>query len=81
MAIYGRFGDVVTIERIAVLADVKALDLRNPDKRDKDAIAAGSYVVVKDEDGKRRLYHQAYLRADGGSLEIAAAIAATGGRS
>lgn len=73
--IYGRWGQVVTIVRRAVLADVQALDGRKPDKQDRDALRAGSYVVVKD-DGKERLYHQCYLRADGGSLEIADAIIA-----
>jgi len=73
--IYGRFGNVVTIERMAVLADVKALDNRKADKQDKAAIAAGAYVVVRDtDDGKLRLYHLAFLRADDGSREITAAI-------
>jgi NAD(P)H-flavin reductase len=67
--IYGRAGGEVTILRTAILADVKRLESRNPDKQDKDAIKAGSYVVVKLH-GVERLYHQAFLRASGGALEI-----------
>ena len=74
--IYGRFGNVVTIERMAVLADVKVLDNRRADKHDKAALVAGSYVVVRGTDDKLRLYHLAFLRADGGSREITAAIEA-----
>ena len=70
MAIYGRGGGVVTIVRMAALADVKKLDGRKPDKQDREALANGSYVVVRFEDGTERLYHQAYLRADGGGREI-----------
>lgn len=77
MAIYGRFGAVVTIVRRAVLADVQKYDKRRPDKTDKAAIASGSYVIVRDADtGTERLYHQAYLRADDGQREISAAIEA-----
>jgi hypothetical protein len=74
--IYGRFGNVVTILRKAVLSDVKTLDKRTPDKQDRDAIKQGSYVVVQDNNTKEpRLYHLAYLRADDGIREIDAAIA------
>ncbi len=73
--IYGRCGQPVVIKRRAVLADVKRLDGRRPDARDKVAIADGSYVVAVD-DGAERLYHQAFLRADRGSVEISEAIAA-----
>lgn len=76
MAIYGRTGQVVEIVRIGTIDDVKALDGRKADKQDRDAIKAGSYVVVSDG-GKERLYHLAFLRADGGSQEIAAAIEAS----
>lgn len=78
MAVYGRFGDIVTIRRLAVLADIEKLDGRKPEQRDRDALANGSYVVV-DHDGTERLYHLAYLRADGGSLEISEAIRALEG--
>jgi hypothetical protein len=75
--IYGRFGNRVTIVRRAVLADVKNLDNRKPDKQDRDALKNSSYVVVRDDDGREKLYHLAFLRADGGSREITEAIVAT----
>ena len=82
MAIYGRFGVEIIIKRRAVLGDVQKLDNRKPDKQDREAIKAGSYWVVdfvgtKDRDGRDRLYHLAYLRADGGIAEIDAACKAT----
>ena len=72
--IYGRTGDVVTIVRRGILADVEKLDGRKPDKQDRAAIRSRSYVVVRRTDGKEQLYHHAFLRADGGSLEIADAL-------
>ena len=73
--IYGRFGDQVEIVRTAVLSDVKRLEGRKPDRQDHDALENGSYVVVRSLDDKReRLYHQAYLRADGGAVEIGNAL-------
>lgn len=72
--IYGRTGDVVTILRNAVLADVEAMDHRKPDKTDRIAIDNLAYVVVRQDDGKERLYHQAFLRADGGFAEIERAL-------
>jgi hypothetical protein len=79
--IYGRGGHPVTIKRLAVLSDIRALDFREPDKRDRDALESGSYVVVhvkyKRFDEADLLYHLAFLRADGGSREITAAIHAT----
>lgn len=72
--IYGRFGDPVTIVRRAVLADVERLDGRKPDRQDRATLRSGSYVVVRQDDGEERLYHQVFLRADGGSVEITAAI-------
>lgn len=77
MAIYGRCGQVVTIKRMGKLEDVRALDGRKPDKQDRQAVDDGCYVVVDDE-GKERLYHQAFLRADDGAREIGAAIEALG---
>lgn len=68
--IYGRFGDKVTIKRRAVLADVKRLEGRKPDKQDLEAFKNESYVIVLQDDGKERLYHLAYLRADGAFAEI-----------
>lgn len=73
--IYGRFGNPVTIKRIAVLADVQKFDGRRPDKHDKANVESGGYVIV-DDDGTERLYHQAYLRADDGAKEISKAIEA-----
>jgi hypothetical protein len=72
--IYGPTGDVVTIARRAVLADVQLLAGRKPDKQDRECLANDSYIVVRQDDGKERLFLLAYLRADGGSLEITAAI-------
>jgi hypothetical protein len=73
--IYGRFGNQVRVLRYATTDDVKKLDGRKPDKQDREAIKSGSYVVVADADsGKERLYHQAFLRADRGSVEITEAL-------
>lgn len=82
MAIYGRFGVEVKILRRAVLEDVQKCDRRKPDKQDREALNAGSYWIVdfvgtKERDGKERLYHLAYLRADGGFSEIDDACKAT----
>lgn len=79
MAIYGRTGDKVRIVRLGTLADVKKLDRRKPDANDREAVKNDSYVVVQQEDGSERLYHQAFLRADDGSREITAAIRAVCG--
>lgn len=73
MTIYGRSGEPVTIVRLGTLDDIKKLDGRKPDKTDRDAIANGSYLVVRFADGEEQVYHQAYLRADGAAQEIAAA--------
>lgn len=80
MAIYGRVGQRVTIKRMGTLEDVRQLDQRRPDKIDREAIRNGSYVVVLDG-SLERLYHLAFLRADGGSLEITKAIEALGVKS
>jgi hypothetical protein len=76
--IYGRCQQEVLIIRRATLADVRRLDRRVPDAQDRAALAAGSYVIVADH-GQERLYHVAFLRADGGSLEIQRAIEAADG--
>ncbi len=79
--IYGRGGYPVKIKRLAVLADIKRLDFRKPDKHDRAALESRSYVVVdvtyERGDSAELLYHLAFLRADGGSREITAAINAT----
>jgi hypothetical protein len=75
--IYGRVGNKVTIVRMATIEDVTQLDHRKPDKVDRQAIKNASYVVVEDDDTKKlRLYHQAFLRADRGAIEIEEAILA-----
>ncbi len=78
--IYGRFGDKVKIVRVASQEDVRRLEGRKLDKRDRLAITNGSYVIITHEDdgpeGDETLYHKAYLRADAGLNEIDAAIAA-----
>lgn len=83
--IYGRFGNQVVIQRLAVLGDVKRLEGRKPDKQDREALENDSYVIVTEVDtGTERLYHQAFLRADSGSVEIGAVIdacKANGGRA
>lgn len=76
MTIYGRFHDPVVLLRLATIEDVQPLEGRSPDDRDRQAVEGGSYVVVRQDDGRKCLYHQAFLRADDGSREIAAAIEA-----
>lgn len=73
--IYGRFRDSVVIKRRAVIDDVKRFEGRKPDQIDRDALANDSYVIVESY-GKERLYHLAFLRADGGLREITEAIEA-----
>lgn len=69
--IYTRFGSVVNLTRLAVLEDVKKLDLRKPDKFDRDSIDMGAYYVGTIEGlPDERLFSHAFLKADGGSLEI-----------
>ena len=75
MTIYGRTGDVVTVIRRGKLDDVQKLEGRKPDKKDREAVKNDGFVVVRHEDGKEALYHLAFLRADGGSLEISEALA------
>jgi hypothetical protein len=71
--IYGRTGNEVKILRMGTLDDVKALDHRKVDAQDREAVKAGSYVVVLCFN-ELRLYHLAFLRADDGVKEIDAAI-------
>lgn len=75
MAIYGRFGDTITIVRAAVIGDVKTYENRRPDSRDYERVEQGGYFIVRSEDdGKERLYDLAYMRADDGLTEIVRAI-------
>lgn len=76
--IYGRFGNPITILRAGTLEDVKQLDKRKPDKHDRANVKHGGYVVVRDERGKERLYHLAFMRADDGFAEIAKAMREVG---
>lgn len=76
--IYGRFGNPLTILRLGTIDDVQRLAGRKPDQRDRDAVASHSYLVCREEDGTESLYHQAYMRADGGSLEISKAMSELG---
>jgi len=90
VTIYGRFHseefpNVLTVERVATLDDVKKLEGRRPDATDRKAVQLGSYVVMKAQDGSRagkeELYHIAYLKADDGWKEISAAIDAAKARA
>jgi len=77
--IYGRFGQPVRIVRMGTLDDVRKLDGRRPDKHDKQNVDAGGYVVCVDLDTPgdgEKLYHLAYLRADGALPEIMDAVRA-----
>lgn len=80
--IYGRFGQPVKIVRMGTLEDVKKLDRRRPDQHDRKNVAAGGYVVCIDldtpDDGEK-LYHLAFLRADGALPEIMDAVRAVEG--
>lgn len=76
MTIYGRFGDPVTITRLAVLEDIQRLDGRKPDKTDRRALELGSYVIIRQDDQKEILASLGYLRADGGLKELMEAVAA-----
>lgn len=77
MAIYGRFGHELTIERRATIDDIRPLTGRKPDKTDREHLERDAYVIVKDKGGKRELYHVGYLRADNGWAEISDAIEAS----
>ena len=77
--IYGRFGGRVEVIRTATIEDVNLLDKRKPDQQDRDAIALGSYLLTRSLAPTPatfcRLHRLAYMRADGGSKEIAEAVA------
>jgi len=74
MTVYGRTGDVVTIKRLATIEDVEKLEGREVDTQDLEALENGSYVIVTQDDGSERMYHQAFLRATNGSVEIGQVI-------
>jgi len=72
MAIYGRWGNKVQIVRRAKAKDFQALDNHKPNKLERAGLSIGSFWVVRGEDDeKERLYHLAFLRADGAFAEIA----------
>lgn len=78
MSIYGRWGDPITILRVATLDDVTKYERREPDKNDREWVNRCLYLVVAyDDSGEESITHLTYLRADGGAAEIDAAIAAT----
>lgn len=77
--IYGRWQNVVTIKRHALLEDVRKLENRKPDKGDRECLSIGAYIVVESE-GREQLCALAFLRADRGSLEITQAIEKLGPR-
>jgi hypothetical protein len=86
MAIYGRVGQRVVIQRLGTLDDVRELDGRKPDKQDREAVKLNAYVVCSEPeyDDRLRLYHVAFLRADNGAVEIGAVVdacVANGGRA
>lgn len=84
MAIYGRAGQRVVIQRLATQEDVRKLEGRKPDKRDKDALKLNALVVASEPDDELSLYHIAFLRADHGAAEIGAVVdacVANGGRA
>lgn len=74
MTVYGRTGDVVAINRLATIEDVEKHEGREVDTQDLEALENGSYVIVTQDDGSERLYHQAFLRATNGLAEIGQVI-------
>lgn len=73
MSVYARFGETVKVLRYATKADVLKLDPPF-DAEAKKNLVNKSWVVIEFEDGMERISHLAYLRADGGSKEIVAAL-------
>lgn len=72
--IYDRWGNPVALLRYATATDVQKLERRKPDKTDQAALENNSYVIIQAANGAEQLLHQAYLKADGGAVEIAAVI-------
>jgi hypothetical protein len=78
MSIESRFGEPVTVLRYATKADV--LKLNPPfDAEAKKSLANKSWVVIRFEDGREKISHLAYLRADDGLVEIMNAVRAIEG--
>lgn len=68
--IYSRFGEPVSIARLATLDDIDVFERRRPDAQDRFAIDLDALVIVRFHDGGEQLYNVAYLRADAGFSEI-----------
>lgn len=74
MSIYARFGEDVKVLRYATKADVLKLDPPF-DTEAKKNLKNKSWVVIEFlDDGRERISHLAYLRADGGLAEIMDAL-------
>lgn len=75
--IYSRFGCEIEIVRYASVGDIESLEKRKVDENDRRNIRIGGVVVARYiEDGKLAAHHLSYMHADGGSLEIDAALRA-----
>jgi hypothetical protein len=73
--IYSRMGLPVTILRVASVRDFREIEGGEPDPRERQAIEESLIFVVKfSSDGKERTYHRGNLKADGGNVEISAAL-------
>lgn len=81
MSIYGRWGDQVTILRLATVEDVYRSEGRGSDLADRVAVSQDAYLLVRhDDDGSESVTARCYLRADGGGAEIDAELAKVGGK-
>lgn len=80
MAIYTRFGSVVTLVRpVTTLQEVENLENRKADDHDKQRLHYGMYVLGHcDELPDNRLMDLTMLRADDGIREIHTAARAIG---
>ncbi len=78
MTIRNDAGVPVILVRLATLRDVQTLGRRTPEDIDRQAIAAGAYVVVRKDSESTEfgeyLCHRADLRATDGQVEIDRAI-------
>lgn len=72
MAIYTRFGSVVTLIRpVTTAAEAAKLENRKPDAHDESRLEYGMYAVGKIEGSdEERLFDLGMLRADDGIREI-----------
>jgi hypothetical protein len=73
--ICSRMGLPVTVLRVASVKDFREIERREPDPHEREAIDHASLLVIRfSNDGKERTYHRADLKADGGSIEVNAAL-------